>query len=153
MFGIPYEKIVIHSKLEPSEIVDRLTAVTSRFLWFKFPPKEKDFVGSVSTDSFKIYRNIRGRNTYLPWLVGKIHTNNEGSQIVVSMSLHPLSVFVLLAAILYVFGIAFIPSGDIQSIILFCSGVLVFHLVMYLIGFRPEVSRAKKRLKEIFAGE
>jgi hypothetical protein len=102
MFGIPYEKVVIQSKLEPSEIVARLKTVTSRFLWYKFPPRDKDFVGSIFTDGFRMYRNIRGRNTYLPWLIGKIHANDEGSQIVVII-LHPIAIFLLLGVFLYVF--------------------------------------------------
>ncbi len=151
MFGIPYEKVIIQSKLEPSEIVARLKAVTSHFLWYKWPPKDKDFVGTIFPDRFRIHRNIRNRNTYLPLLVGKIHVNNEGSEIVVTMSLHPIAILVLLGLFSYLFYVNFVPSGDPGAIFVYCSGALIFHLVMYLMGFSPEVSRAKERLQEILA--
>jgi hypothetical protein len=151
MFGIPYEKVIIQSKLEPPEIVDRLKAVTSRFLWYKWPPKDKDFVGTISLDGFRIHRNIRNRNTYLPLLVGKIYVHNEGSEIVVTMSLHPIAILLLLGLFSYFFYGLFIPDGEAGAILLFCSVAFVFHLVMYLMGFCPEVSRAKERLQEILA--
>ncbi len=156
MFGIPYEKVMIQSKLEPAQIITRLKTATSGFSWFKFPPKEKDFVGTVSSDGFRISRNIRNRNSYLPLLIGKIHANSkgaEGSQVVVIMSLHPVVIFLMLALFLYVFLTAAINAGDIEVKIFVCSGVVIFHLAMYLIGFRPEVPRAKKLLQKIFAGK
>ena len=82
MFGTPYEEVSFQSELVLAEIVTRLEAATSRFFWFKFPPRDKDFVGSIFAEGFRIFRNIRGRNTYLPWKIGKIHPNSKGSRIV-----------------------------------------------------------------------
>ena len=150
MFGIPYEKVTFQSELDQSEIIARLEKATSRFLWYKFPPKEKDFVGTIFTDGFRISRNIRNRNTYLPFLVGKINENENGSRIVVTMTLHPIAVLIMAGLFLLTFRGLFIPGGDAGAKLLPFVMIMIFHLVMCLVGFNPEVSRAKKLLQEIF---
>ena len=150
MFGIPYEEITFQSDLDPSEIVARLGKVTARFLWYKFPPKEKDFVGTIFSDGFRIFRNIRNRNTYLPFLLGRINENENGSLIVVTMTLHPIAVLIMAGLFLLTFRGLFISGGDAGAKLLPFAMITIFHLVMCLVGFNPEVSRAKKLLQEIF---
>jgi hypothetical protein len=150
MFGIPYKKITFQSKLKPSEIVSRLQTVTSRSFWYKWAPKDKDFVGSVSEDSFRIHRNIRNRNTYLPVLTGEVLAENEGSQIVVTMSLDPVAILIMLGLLVFVLRIVSSPGGEIGPKILIFVWSLILHLGMYAMGFSPEVARAEERLQGIF---
>lgn len=149
MFGIPYEKVIFQSELDQSEIFTRLEKTITRPLWFKFPPKEKDFVGTIFQDGFRIYRNIRHQNTYLPTLTGKIRKSEKGSQIEIVMTLHPVAVLIMAGIFLFTFRVLFIPGGDEGFRFLPLSIAIIFHLGMCLVGFNPEVSRAKKLLQEI----
>jgi len=149
MFGIPYEKVSFQSELDQSEIVVRLGKATSRFLWYKLPSKEKDFVGNIFTGGFRIYRNIRNRNTYLPFLVGKINGNGKGSQVDVVMTLHPIAVVIMAGIFFFAFRSLFIPSRDEIARFIPFSMAIMFHLAMCLVGFNPEVSRAKELLQDI----
>ncbi len=150
MFGIPYKKITFQSKLTPSEILSRLQTVTSRSFWYMWGPKDKDFVGSVSTDGFRIHRNLRNRNTYLPVLSGEVLAENKGSQIVVTMSLDPVAVLLMLGLLVFVLRIVLSPGGEIGLKLLIFVWSLILHLGMYAMGFAPEVSRAEERFQEIF---
>jgi hypothetical protein len=153
LFGVPYKKVTFQSELEPTEIFARLDKVTTRFVWYKFPPREMDFVGRISSNKFLAYRNIRHRNTYLPWLNGKIKVDGKGSQIIVTMTLHPVAITLLLGIFFYLLHSVITSSGDPKTILLFISGAYIFHLLMYFTGFWPEVSFAEKRLNEIFTGK
>ena len=147
MYGIPYEKITFQSELTPSEIVAKLKIVTSRFPWHKPRP---EFIGSIFTGGFRIHHNIRNRNSYLPFLIGKIHANNEGSEIVVIMYAHPLIVLLMLGLFVYVFRIVLTPNFDIGLKILISLMAIFLHFGMYSMGFDSEVSFAKERLQKLF---
>ncbi|SRR6266498_1886092 len=149
MFGIPYEKATFHSALNPSEICLRLGLVTSRASWNGWAPKEKDFVGTVHPNGFRIYRNIRNRNTYLPLLTGKISENKTGSQVDVVITLHPIAIVIMVALFLFALRVLFIPGSDPGANFVPVSMLVLFHLGMCIFGFNPEVSHATTLLREI----
>src|ERR1044071_9654081 len=73
MFLVPYRKTHIVSPNSAEVIAERLRLQTSRrWPWFRSPAPQFDFVGKVSPKGFRLIRAIRTRNTYQPWVLGRI---------------------------------------------------------------------------------
>ena len=64
---------------------------------FDFPKGDKYFEGSVSENSFKIFRCIQYRNSFLPLIIGTIETHEYGSAINIRMRMAiPVIVFLVI---------------------------------------------------------
>jgi hypothetical protein len=148
---IPYHRVTIQSPLTPAVIADRIMAETAQPLWFRRPNAERMFAGSVKSDAFVLWRNILGRNTYLPRLVGRFRAVDGGTELVVTMAIQPIVaiVVVLLFLIFPEYLLAVTKEGSVS--VIWLALMLVFHVVMWIIGFRPEAMWAEQQLRELAA--
>jgi hypothetical protein len=108
------------------------------------------FLGQVMGDSFRIRRDIRYRNSFLPVIRGHIQPTPTGSLVRVSMSLHPaVAVFmaVWLTGVSGV-GVAMLnsPYALRDSAQLVPIGLFLFGIGLTLGGFIPEAIKAKRLL-------
>ena len=53
------------------------------------------FVGAVTPSKLRLLSVEKGRNTYVPWVLGRILTPPEGSFVNVTLTLHPFALFLL----------------------------------------------------------
>jgi len=134
MFLVPYRQTEITSPHSPDVVAERLRQRTSaRQPWFRsLVGRGFDFTGSVSATEFRLMPVIRGRNTYQPWLVGHVCSHPGGSTIRLVETFHPIQIGIIIAFF---------------TLLVF----LLFHCVMYFIGFLPEARRAEERIRELAA--
>jgi hypothetical protein len=150
MWFVPYRRLVIKSKLDPPELASRLRSVTvAGHPSFRKLPSHVNFVGKVTGEKFRVVPAIRGRNTYLPWLVGTIQAETTGTVVTVVMTLHPIAIIAVLALLGGGQYLAIVREGGFN--VLFLGMILAFHMVMYVVGFRPEARKAEERLRELAA--
>jgi hypothetical protein len=85
---LPFQTLRYATPLRPDEVVSTLRGkVGYPPRWFKRPPQP--YIGSVSSDRFKIRRNTGGRNSFLPMLSGVVASAREGSEIKVQFQIRP----------------------------------------------------------------
>jgi hypothetical protein len=148
MFPIPYRKIHIVSPHSADVIAERLRLHTSRrWPWFRSPAGQFDFVGSVSSTAFRLLPTPRGRNTYQPRLRGRMTPRFDGTEIKIVQTLHPAGILIIVSVLILGFFLAR-RVGDYRDII---AGLLVFHGLMYFIGFLPQARRAEERMRQLAA--
>lgn len=89
---IPYKYVTIYSSLSVDEAKATLAAAVSpRRSWSRTPASsDREFEGSLTGDKFHINRAIRYRNSFLPILSGRFTPRENGVQIDLCMTLHPL---------------------------------------------------------------
>jgi hypothetical protein len=152
MFLVPYRQTEISSPHSPEIVADRLRQRTSaRQPWFRsLVGRGFDFTGSVSPDEFRLMPIIRGRNTYQPWLVGHIIPRPEGSTIRVLETFHPIQIGIIIAFFTLPAVLGMRSSG-VKALFATLLVFLLFHCVMYFIGFLPEARRAEDRIRELTA--
>lgn len=73
--------------MSAAEVVTALTKNVSPIPWFR--KSETPFIGSVSTDGFRIIRVVRGRDSFNPMLYGRIRQDPTGTTLQVTATLHP----------------------------------------------------------------
>jgi len=107
------------------------------------------FIGRVEGNCFKLYRDIRYRNSFLPRIRGHVNPYRDGSNIEVTMYLHPLVLVFML------FWLGFVGAGAVATLghgkgdhALVPLGMLVFGVALTLGGFYPEALKARRILEE-----
>jgi len=91
---------------------------------------------------------IQGQNTYQPWLVGQISPHARGSTIRVIETFHPLQI-VIIVAFFALGGRVGMRTAGPKSFLMAGSAFLLFHLIMYFIGFLPEARKAERRIRDL----
>ena len=94
---MPYYRFQVDSPLPPKTIAARIHAITreSRGLLEYFRrgrptnPPGPGFLGRVKDLSFRLQRDIRYSNSFLPVIRGRIVPDIVGSKMIVTMYLHP----------------------------------------------------------------
>ena len=152
MFLVPYRKTQISSPHPPSVIAERLGERTcARQPWFRSLVGRFDFIGSVSSRKFRLTPVIRGRNTYLPWLVGHIRPRPDGSTIHIVETFHPIQIAIIVGFFTFggvvVGGKSSVWDAVFGTLLLF----VIFHCVMYFIGFLPDARKAEERIRQLTA--
>ena len=74
-------KFEIETRKTKEEIIQILLKNTSEQRGIGFRNYDKFFSGKVGENSFKIYRNIRYRNSFLPIFIGNIEESKTGCKI------------------------------------------------------------------------
>lgn len=150
MFLIPYRTLGLQSALAPSTFVARLRQVTaSKQRLFGALPPEIRFVGAVGPDTFRLAPVIRGRNTYLPWLRGRVVPTATGTAVSLTATLHPVAIVAMLAFLAWVQYLAVSVEGRFNYVWLVIMGA--FHALMCGIGFWPELRKAEGQLRWLAA--
>jgi len=150
MFLLPYRRVEVESRRSPEEIAELLRQKTSpRQPWFRsLTGSGFEFTGSVSSNEFRIMPVIQGQNTYQPWLVGQISPHARGSTIRVIETFHPLQI-VIIVAFFALGGLVGMRTAGPKSFLMAGSAFLLFHLIMYFIGFLPEARKAERRIRDL----
>jgi len=93
----PKDYFEINSSMSTGEILAALDAVVEPPKWFRWRSTSgKKYHGEVSPNSFKIWKIISYRNSFLPIIEGIITPSSSGSRIAVTMRLHRfVAVFML----------------------------------------------------------
>jgi len=146
---MPLYRFHIDATVPPQAITERLRcAVSDRlkfreyFEWRK--PGGPPFIGSIRDFSFRIRRDIRYRNSFLPLIWGHIVPTPMGARVVVTMFMHPL----VLAFMLFWLGMAgrdALKSASSAGL----WGILMFVIALSAAGFIPEVVKAKRLLSAV----
>jgi hypothetical protein len=152
MFLVPYRQTEITSPHSPDVVAECLRQRTSaRQPWFRsLAGRGFDFTGSISTTEFRLMPVIRGRNTYQPWLVGHVCPHSGGSTIRLVQTFHPIQIGIIVAFFTFAAVVGMRSSG-VQALFATLLVFLLFHCVMYFIGFLPEARRAEERIRELAA--
>lgn len=148
MFPVPYRKTRIVSLHSPEVLAERLGLHTSRrWPWFRLPGGECYFVGSVSPNAFRLLPTRRGRNTYQPWLLGKMTPRPDGTEIRIVQTLHPIGIVIIVGVLILGLYLGR-RIGDYRNILV---GLFVFHCLLYFIGYWPQARHALARIRQLAA--
>jgi hypothetical protein len=150
---MPFYRFEIDVNAQPPTVVERLRTIVRGKLSFReairqsFPFNKAEgapFIGSVLDDSFKMRRNIRYRNSFLPMIRGRIASYGVGTRVSVTMFLHPVVVIFMIFWLSMVASVAF--SHPTLSLIPW--GMLAFGVALPVGGFIPEAIKAKRLIVE-----
>lgn len=147
MFLIPHRHTVIYLPHPPGSIADHLRRITApRQPWFKSLDGKFDFVGSVSPTQFRITPVVRGRNSYLPVLHGRMRPAGEGTEIEIVETLSPVVIAILLGVFVL---LPLVLAGFRREFFIWLAVLFVFHCIMYFIGFLPAARGAEDCIRRI----
>jgi hypothetical protein len=150
MFLIPFDKINFHTSLSVHDATAKLAQIVdTESKWPHSPRSKKEFDGSLSKSGFRIVRNIKGRNTYLPWVRGQFKPVVNGTHIIVTFSLHPIGIVAMLTFFLWAAFLS-VYYGDFAAIGILTIIFIILHCVLYVIGYVPEKEKAESILRGIF---
>ena len=150
MVLVPFDKRVLVTSLKSDTIRSMLSqAVDTNLKWYQ-RRSQKLFRGQVSDEGFRIYRIIRGRNTYLPLIKGKLEPAGDGTRLILTFSLHPIAVVALAAFIVWVEVLAVTIEKRFNFVWLFIF--IGFHCLMYMVGYLPEKKKAEDFFEKYLRG-
>jgi len=148
MLGVPYRRFVIElERGREIAFLERLrnsTQIRSWLCWRRRPPQIR-FEGTVSDVGFRLVPMIKGRNTYLPCIRGKILSKNGSAVVDVRMTLHPIAALFMLAFVGWGEYLAITKEGALN--LPFLGMFIVLHVGLYFIGFLPEAKKAEQWLR------
>jgi hypothetical protein len=115
------------------------------------PDNSPPFIGKIDGDTFRMYRDIRYRNSFLPQVRGSVVSTSRGSRVLITMYLHSLvAVFVLF----WLGGVgagalaAFNAQNGNTGFGLIPAGMFLFGIVLTVAGFYPEALKARRLLEQ-----
>jgi hypothetical protein len=126
---LPFEKFTLTTKLSATELHNRLSknvGFNSAFsdLFYKSGP-EMPYFGKVEAENFKIRRNIRYRNSFLPVISGQVSSFAGKTTIDIKMR---LSIYAIVFVSVWLGGVS-----------LFCIGALVLSFMRSQVVFLPMI--------------
>ena len=141
--GFPYRKLIIDSQLETSsfELMLRSCSVPKAPI-LKRISNNVSFVGKITTNSFRIMPKIKGRNSYNPWIIGSYQPKTNGCQIKMTIMIHPLVIIVMLFFFIFPQYLTISKGGSFN--VIFFIVILIFHFIMYFLGYLPEAKKIEK---------
>jgi len=150
---MPIQSFNLDVRVPPQIVSERLRAVVelpSRLgfrMWSAVDPSHP-FIGTVRDGSFKIYRAIGSRNSFLPIVRGRLVATPTGTRVEVIMSIPLLSaIFVaLFIGVLIHLADNAGPVADNPGFFVVCLGFIVFLVAMVAWGFFPEATKARQLL-------
>ena len=149
MFPVPYRKILIVSPHSVDVVAERLQLHSSRrWPWFRAPVPQFDFVGSVSPKTFRLLPSRRGRNTYTPWLRGRLTPLPDGTKIKLVQTLHPAGIVIIVGLVILAL-VLWSRTEYIGGAGFFTAGLLVLHGVLYCMAFLPQARRAERSIRQL----
>ena len=99
------------------------------------------FIGTVQDDSFRLRRDIRYRNSFLPLVWGRFISTPTGTRVSVTMFIHPL-VALFMAFWLGMVGYGALKDRSTPPVVLW--GMFIFGLALTAGGFFPEAIKARR---------
>jgi hypothetical protein len=166
MMLLPYERLVIRTRLSPAEVRRKLANVVEQRQQFGFfSSGHKPYQGQVNEFGFNVTRAGSYRNTFRPAVKGRICPEVDGCSIHITMRPHVLLLFqfvvtwvVLFACLLdglfalfsHIFGVETTTSLPGLSMLglLFALGYGIL-----LGAFKLESAKSKRFFRELFEAE
>lgn|SRR5690606_1656921 len=160
---IPSENIELKTELSNQEVRKILHEYIrpkkgSRF-GFKNQKEDKLFEGTFERDEFIIQRIIKGRNSFLPQIKGKIQSDFNGTKLIAVLKVHNFSIFFMLFWLTFI-GFAFIMGiiGVINQatnpiLLIFPLIMIAFGIGLVHFGFNKEKENSINDLKRIINGQ
>jgi hypothetical protein len=156
LFLIPYGKVTIYGTFSAKKARNRLSSEMSPVFSYLIQAKFSDrlFKGKIAHNEFEMMRVVRNRNTFLPFVKGKIEETQTGCEITLKMRPMLVSLFII--------GLFFIVAGFISFNISFqagkfdwtslipIAGMFLFYIFMFA-TFEEEVDFIKYHVAK-FAG-
>jgi len=154
---MPFVRFQIDADEPPNVVLERLRAsvrpkpeLFESFVqgFRRTDPSGPPFVGSVIEGTFKMHRDFRGRNSFVPLIRGRIISTDNGTSVRGIMFLHPL----VAAFMVFWLGATGYAALNDKSAAVGAGLMFLFGLSLMLGCFFFEVSRAKQLLKEAVQG-
>lgn len=156
---IPYKKVVLITKLSEDQIKNRLSNIVQKESWasaFRFRSNfQKLYIGTVLNNNFKIYSLYKGRNSFVPIIIGKFETNQIGTSISLKLRLH----FIVNLILCWFALMIFIPSYNLYNLhkdkdaLFIGSAIFLFIYSVTLYFFHSECRRTITNLKIEFEAD
>ncbi len=159
--AVPFRRFEISTRLSPPEVRASLQAITRKRvgLWegltrsLGAAPADPPFTGYVAPTSFKIHRDIRYGNAFLPIVRGRIIAAPSGEALVrVTMS---LPVYGAVFMLVWLSGVTWIIAATIAELLfrgnvfaLVPIGMLMAGIGMVALGFYPEAWKAERIIRQ-----
>jgi predicted phage tail protein len=152
--AVPFYRFRIDVDRPPPVVAERLRSIgrnkptfreSLRNMWPSGDLATTPFIGSVDVESFKIRRDIRYRNSFLPMIWGRIMPNGFGTQVSGIMFLHPL------VALFMIFWLGMARFGAVSAASMSSmvpSGVFLFGVTLMVGAFFPEAMKAKTLISD-----
>jgi hypothetical protein len=155
---MPFYRFHIDTIASPQIVTERVrSAVREKpgfreYFWSAWTGKSPDgppFIGSVQDNSFRIRRDIRYRNSFLPRVWGHIVPTPTGTRTVVTMFMHPF------AMVFMTFWLGVVGHGamtDRSASPAIPWGMFIFGIAICVGSFIPEAMKAKSLLTTVLGG-
>jgi hypothetical protein len=153
MAFIPYTRFVIETPLPAEKVMLKLLQVIQpkKFWPNPFSDDRKQFEGTVSKDGFRAVRNIFYLNSFIPFIKGRFDSSDNGTRIIITMSIHPF-VVVTFALVFAFFGYFFFTFlMELVSGIFVISGCLALGYTVCTFAFRRESAVDRNLLVKVFS--
>ncbi|MBA4198469.1 MAG: hypothetical protein C0459_13040 [Chitinophaga sp.] len=143
---LPFRRYQFSSKLSSINLLEKLDSNIELYQGLRFDNynfSTKLFVGKLRDNSFKIRPILRGRNSFIPIIQGKLINRQSTTSIILKMR---INYFVSAFFIWISITLIFFESHKNLSNILFA--IFIYIIVIYL--FNIECNKAIKSLQNIF---
>jgi hypothetical protein len=160
---MPFYRYQIESKLPSAIVLARIQSITRSKQGFiesikntfkAINNQNAAFIGVVGINEFNISRDIHYRNSFLPMIKGNVNETPSGCTIKITMFMHPfVTIFMLLWLFMAGFGGFNAASHNNHSSVVSPIGMCTFAVLLTLIGFVPEVIKAKKLINVVLVSE
>jgi hypothetical protein len=152
---MPLYRFHIDATAPPQAVTERLRRAVRkrpgfgeyfRTMWSSRSSGGPPFIGSVQDHSFRIRRDIRYRNSFLPLVWGHIVPTPTGARVIVTMFMPPFTlVFILFWLGIVGRGALMVKSASPAIL----WGMFIFGIALCIGGFIPEAVKAKRLLSTI----
>jgi hypothetical protein len=158
MHWLPWHRFTVDSRYPPADVAALLASQVGPERWFSYGA-DKPFRGTIGADAFVVTRVIRGRNSFLPVVSGRIEARGGGSRVHVLMRLHVL-VAVFMTLWLGAVGTGFVMvaaaslrnDGNARAGLLPAGGMFVFGVLLTCLAFGFEARKQEPMLRAILTG-
>jgi hypothetical protein len=162
---LPFERITLRSSRSADDLIAALKRITRPFpppVWqfVRSPPGESPtpLVGDVSRERLYVRQDLNRRNSFAPYLMGRIVEAPTGARIEATLRLHNsvlafVGFWIAIVGPLAVLGASeLIRNGEPSGPGWIPIAMLAAMYAACMLGFLPEARRMKRLLREI-AGE
>jgi hypothetical protein len=152
---MPFRQFEIPTTASHIDVERRIAAIVRpkrKFAeYFKRSSGDKPFEGEVGRGGFRIRRVIKGQNSFLPQIRGDIQSSAAGTVVRVRMTIHPLSVVMILmwaALVAKRLSSSGRPVGAVFDADWIPFAMVAFAVVLVVACFYPEARKAERLIRE-----
>ena len=154
---MPFYRCQIDSPLPAQSVLQRLRALIrdKPGFWQSIkesfgnrPEVSRPFIGKIEGDKFRMYRDIRYRNSFLPQVRGSVVSTSRGSRISITMHLHPLVALFVLYWLGSMGGYTIAAFGAGKGFNVIPALAFLFGIGLTVGSFYPEALKARRILTQ-----